>query len=94
MPFDADDLDVFADADMPGYASALIAGVDTVAGRFTAEYADKLGIADSRPVFMADESLLDSAVSGASVVIDGTSYTVAARKPQRTGELMLELQAA
>jgi hypothetical protein len=94
MPFDADDLAMFADADMPGYAQALVAGVDSVVGRFHADYVDPLGISSNQPVFMADESLLDSAVSGATVVIGGTSYTVAARKPQRTGELLLELQVS
>jgi hypothetical protein len=76
MPFDADDLAAFNDTDMPGYALALVGGVE-VAGRFRKRYAAALGMAGDRPSFVAPSADLAAAVHGTAVVIDGTAYTVA-----------------
>lgn len=78
MPFDADDIAMFNDADMPGYASATVTGIaDPVAGRFRANYAEALGISGSRPMFAGATDDLAGVANGTAVEIDGTAYTVA-----------------
>lgn len=93
MPFDADDLAILSDADMPGYTLATI-GADTVPGRFRAAHKEVFGVSTTGPTFAADASLLAGATVGATVTIDGTSYTVADRQPQTCGELRLVLELA
>lgn len=79
MPFDAADVAMFNDADMPGYALATVTGIaDPVAGRFRKSYADALGIvAASRPMFSGATDDLTGVTTGTAVEIDGTTYTVA-----------------
>ena len=77
MPFDADDIAMFNDDDMPGYALAAVGGTP-VAGRFRENFAEALGIvSDSRPMFSAATSDLADTTVGTAVEIDGTTYTVA-----------------
>lgn len=77
MPFDADDIAMFNDADMPGYVEATVGGTP-VAGRFRANFAEALGIvSDSRPMFSGATSDLTGVTVGSAVEIDGTAYTVA-----------------
>ena len=79
MPFDADDVAMFNDADMPGYALATVTGIaDPVAGRFRENYADVLGIvASTHPMFSGATSDLADVSIGTAVEIAGTSYTIA-----------------
>lgn len=76
MPFDADDIAMFNDVDMPGYVLADVGGT-SVAGRFRANYAEVMGVAGSRPMFSGATSDLTAATVGTAVEIDGTAYVVA-----------------
>ena len=78
MPFDADDIAMFNDADMPGYALATVTGIaDPVAGRFRANFAEALGISGSRPMFAGATSDLTGVAINTPLEINGTAYTVA-----------------
>ena len=93
MPFDADDLAAFNDADMPGYALATI-GASEVAGRFRKDYAEALGIAGSVPQFSAADDDLTGVTQGSSLSIAGTGYTVTSIQPNGRGITRLTLQEA
>lgn len=91
MSLAADDIAAFFDPDMPGYALATVGGTE-VAALFSAAYADALGIASSGPALRAQTSTLPAVAQGTAVVVDGTSYTVAAVKPNgTTGVTLLDL---
>lgn len=93
MPFDADDLAAFQDADMPGYALATI-GASEVAGRFRKDYAEAFGVAGNAPQFAAADADLAGVSQGSSLTIGGTGYTVTAIQPNGRGLTRLMLQEA
>lgn len=92
MSFDAADLAIFCDPDMPGAKVATLAGGATVDVLFGAPYADAFGmVAGTNPVAVCPAG---SIASGASVTIDGTAYVALQIKPQRAGMVTVELEAA
>lgn len=92
MPFDADDMAEFNNADMPGYAEATIAG-QPVDGRFHSGYAEALGIGGSTPSFSAASADLTGVSQGTSITIAGTGYTVATIEPDAvSGQTRLRLE--
>lgn len=92
MSFDAADLAIFCDPDMPGAAVATLAGGATVNVLFGAPYGDAFGmIGGSNPVAVCPSG---SIASGASVTIGGIAYTALQIKPQRAGMVTVELAAA
>lgn len=77
MPFDADDIAAFNDADMPGYALATI-GAASVAGRFRSASVDALGVVVAdRVQFSAAATHLAGVSVGTSITIAAVTYTVA-----------------
>lgn len=90
MAFDAADLAMLCDPDMPGYAEATLTGGAKVNGLFGAIYAEAFGlVAGDDPIFVCS----DGAVSaGATVTIGGTAYTaVQVKKPTRGGMIAVSL---
>jgi hypothetical protein len=76
-----------------GNATALVSGV-AVGGMFDALYASPLGMSNSAPTFTALASDLDAVVSGDSIVISGTTYTVREIQPDGRGMIALVLETA
>lgn len=77
MAFDAEDIAVFNDTDLPGYALATISAAP-VHGRFRASSADPFGIvAAAQASFTAATTDISSVAVGDSVAVGGTTYTVA-----------------
>lgn len=94
MPFDADDIAAFNDADMPAYAVATI-GADGVAGRFRSAYTAAFGIDGTAPLFDAASTDVATVVRGTALTVHGTNYTVTGVEPDAvTGMTRLKLQEA
>lgn len=92
MAFDAADLALFFDADMPGYVLATVGGVD-VAGLFRNAYQEVLGIvAGASPVLLLPTASVGSAAVGTSVSVGGTSYSIAEIQPDGMGLTRLVLK--
>jgi hypothetical protein len=92
MSFDAADLAIFCDPDMPAAKVATLSGGATVNVLFGAPYADAFGmVAGTNPVAVCKAG---SIASGASVTIDGISYVALQIKPQRAGMVTVELETA
>lgn len=91
MPFDADDLAAFNDADMPGYALATIGG-SSIAGRFRAVSAEAFGITPTyRLQFSAAATDLDAVAVGDTVTISSVDYVVAEVMDADIGQGMTRL---
>jgi hypothetical protein len=91
MPFDAADIVAFNDSDLPGYALATI-GAASVAGRFRAVSQDAFGVViTDRASFAAAASDLSTVAVDSSIVIAGTTYTVAEVLPHDAGTGMTRL---
>lgn len=91
MPFDADDLAAFNDADMPGYALATIGG-SSIAGRFRSNSAELFGVvAENRVQFSATATDLSAVGVGDAVTIAGNAYTVAEVMAADIGQGMTRL---
>lgn len=92
MPFDAADLALFCDTDMPGYAVATVAGGGTVDVLFGAPYAETFGIVSGeRPIAVCAEGAISA---GAAVTINGVAYTALAVKQGRGGMVAVDLDEA
>lgn len=92
MSFDAADLAIFCDPDMPAAKVATLAGGATVNVLFGAPYGDSFGLAaGSKPVAVCPAG---SIASGASVTINGIAYVAVQIKPQRAGMVTVELDEA
>ena len=90
--FDAADLAVFVDPDMPCYVSAMIDG-QPVAGLFRERYEEAFGIVGGTgPVLRVLDSV--SVSLGSSVVVPSGSFTVSNIKPEMLGMQVLILEAA
>ena len=92
MPFDADDLALFCDPDMPGHAVATLSGGGAVDVLFGAPYAEAFGaVAGERPVAVCAAGAI---ASGATVTINGTAYTALTVRPLRGGMVVVDLDEA
>jgi len=88
--FDAADLAVFVDADMPGYVSATVNG-QRVNGLFRARYAETFGfVGGTQPGLRVHDSL--AVLEGDSVLIGAAVYTVATIEPAEPGFNLLKLE--
>lgn len=89
----AEDLSVFVNTDTPGWAACVVNSL-AVTGLFDSFYDDPLGIATSQPVLWINEDDTGTVAAGASVTVDGTSYTVRSTEPDGLGLTRLILEAA
>ena len=81
----------FFSTDTPGHATVVIGGA-TVVGLKDNPYQTGLEIGGSVPVVHVVAADVGSVAYGASLTVDGTSYTVSAVEPDGHGVLMLRLQ--
>jgi hypothetical protein len=94
MPFDAADLALLTDPDMPGYALATIGG-NGVGGLFGNAYHEALGlVGGNQPMFSAPPAALVGIVVGTGVVIGSVSYSVAKIEADGVGLSKLLLERA
>jgi hypothetical protein len=73
--------------------TATVGGV-SVAGIFDDAYTDTLNFSGSFPALSCASADVSTAAQGAAVVVNGSNYTVAAVKPDRTGMTLLQLAEA
>lgn len=82
MAFDADDMDAFFDADMPGYQLATI-GAASVPCLFRGPYAESLGMVESsNPSILCQSADVTGVTAGTTTLtVNGASYTVISTQP-------------
>lgn len=94
MSFDADDIAMFIDPDMPGYVLASVDGVD-VGALFSNAFRADLGMAGSVPTLKLVAADAPSVAEDSSIVIAGASYRViGSPEPNGRGMVMLPLEEA
>ena len=92
MAFDDYDFAAFFDSDMPGYALAVIGGVE-VPGIFDNAYAESFGIVGgNETVFVCRSSMVSAVVEGTAITITGVAYTVSAVEEGNAGMTALRVE--
>jgi len=93
MPFDADDLSVFVDADMPSYVLASLTGGGTIDGLFGNGYVDTFGglVGGTSPQLKVRKTT--AVAIGDALTIGGVAYLIARIEPdQKAGFDLLILE--
>ena len=91
MPFDATDVAMFVDPDMPGYVLATVGGIE-LGALFRNKYVDAFDVSGSAPVLRIVAADAPSVAQGDDVVIGATSYTVAGVEADGIGMVRLVLR--
>lgn len=80
--------------DVGDFASAATFNGNTVNGIFDNEYVEVEGIESKRPVFLCETSDVSAYSRGATVIVEGATYSLVTKEQDGTGVTMCILEAS